>query len=458
MTLYRIRILLFITFISLITSVACYAQSSTISPYSRYGIGDLQNQYGAQSFSMGQTGIALHNDSLAPPYFINLKNPASYFYNRITTIEAGILNQNTQLNTEGLTHKNSNSYFGYFAIAFPVGKHFGVCMGLRPMSSVGYSINTASTIDSAGHPLTGSGGSVDSVDNQYVASGGINQLHLGLAYSPFKNLSVGVNASYLFGNIITTDNVIYPLNMAAYNSQRTENVNVHGFTFDYGAMYTLGKTRDSVWQVVLGATASLGGSVNAGYNLLSISYVAATPQTNIDTIQDSNSGGKLKLPIAFGGGISVIKRGIYGDMWTFTFDYSVQNWSQYTYFGQPQSSLTNSSQMGFGVQFVPNKNGFNSHKQSYFSRAFYRFGIDYEQTYLDINNTPLKNYCLSLGIGLPIGPPYVPGLFNQIGTLNLGIQVGQLGTTSDNLLREDYLKFMIAFTFNSLWFQKRLYQ
>jgi hypothetical protein len=145
-------------------------------------------------------------------------------------------------------------------------------------------------------------------------------------------------------------------------------------------------------------------------------------------------------------------------MWTFTFDYSVQNWSQYTYFGQPQSSLTNSSQMGLGVQFVPNKNGFNSHKQSYFSRAFYRFGIDYEQTYLDINNTPLKNYCLSLGIGLPIGPPYVPGLFNQIGTLNLGIQVGQLGTTSDNLLREDYLKFMIAFTFNSLWFQKRLYQ
>src|SRR6185312_3980756 len=403
MNLKRIRIIFFAALIGLMASVSAYAQSSSISPYSRYGIGDLQNQTGAQSFSMGQTGIALHNDSLWPPFFINLKNPASFFYNRITTIEAGVINNTVKLNTEGLSHKNSNTYFGYFAIAFPVSHHFGASFGLRPMSSVGYSINTSNTIDSAGVPLKGSNGSVDSVTNQYVGSGGINQLHGGLAWSPCRYFSIGASASYLFGNITSTDNVIYSPNMLAYNSQRTENTTVHGVTGDAGFMVTFRKPKDSIWQYVLGGTATFGGNLNADYTLLSLSYIPGAPQSNFDTIQDSSTGGKIKLPMGFGIGFTAIKRGVFGDMWTFTVDASMQNWSQYRYFGQPQSNLADSKQAGLGIQYVPNKNGFNSHKQSYFSRMYYRLGFNYNQTYLDFHNTPLTDMCVTAGVGIPIG-------------------------------------------------------
>ena len=58
--------------------IAC-AQTSGISPYSRYGIGDLQDESSVLNFSMGGTGIAYHNDA-STPFFINLKNPASYCY------------------------------------------------------------------------------------------------------------------------------------------------------------------------------------------------------------------------------------------------------------------------------------------------------------------------------------------------------------------------------------------
>ena len=80
------------------------------------------------------------------------------------------------------------------------------------------------------------------------------------------------------------------------------------------------------------------------------------------------------------------------------------------------------------------------------------------QTYLDLNNTPITDNCLTLGFAMPVGPPYAPPISTQLGILNVGIQLGQLGTTSNDLLRERYAKFLIAFTFNSKWFQKHLYQ
>src|ERR1700739_77709 len=168
------RISFFIALAGMLITPSCFAQSATVSPYSRYGIGDLQSQNGVQSFSMGNTGIAWHNDTLTP-YFINLKNPASYFYNRITTFEAGLLNSDVRFVTEGTSNFNKNTYFAYFAIAFPIGKHFGGSFGLRPMSSVGYNLNTNGTIDSRGTSL-------GTTTNQYVGGGGINQLPFGLAY------------------------------------------------------------------------------------------------------------------------------------------------------------------------------------------------------------------------------------------------------------------------------------
>jgi hypothetical protein len=437
------RISFFIALAGMFITTSCFAQSATVSPYSRYGIGDLQDQNGVQSFSMGNTGTAWHNDTLSP-YFINLKNPASYFYNRITTFEAGLINNDVSLSTEGTNYFSKNTYFAYFAIAFPIGKHFGGSFGLRPMSSVGYNINTNGTIDS-------SGTSLGTTTNQYVGSGGINQLHFGLAYSPVRWLSVGGNFSYMFGYLNYTQNIVYPDNISAYNSQVSENINVHGFTGDFGAMVTLFKAHDSAVQVILGGTYSYGGSLFANYNLLSLSYLLGSPQTNIDTIQDSSANGKIKLPMTFGGGITIIKRDKdNNNQWTFSADYNVQRWSQYALLGETQS-LNNTTQWSGGIQYIPGKN------TTFFKRIHYRAGFSWTQTYLNLGQ-PLIDKCISLGVGIPIGPPFAPPMNTQLGVLNIGIQLGVLGTTSNDLLQEEYAKFLVAFTFNSKWFQKHLYQ
>ena len=80
---FKIILFLFFSFLQL------NAQNLTSSPYSRYGMGELQAPGFVQNFSMGGLGISLQNDS-ATPFNINITNPASFASIKITTFEAGL--------------------------------------------------------------------------------------------------------------------------------------------------------------------------------------------------------------------------------------------------------------------------------------------------------------------------------------------------------------------------------
>ncbi|HWY98412.1 MAG TPA: hypothetical protein VNY36_04925, partial [Bacteroidia bacterium] len=142
---------------------------------------------------------------------------------------------------------------------------------------------------------------------------------------------------------------------------------------------------------------------------------------------------------------------------TFSFDLAWQNWSQYKFLGQ-SGSLSNSKQMNIGLQYIPHKNVYTgtNKAQAFFGRIHYRLGFSANQTYLDLNNTLVTDYCGTFGVGIPIGAPLSLGN-SQLGILNFGFQIGQLGDVTHDLLRERYVKALVAFTFNSRWFQKRLY-
>ena len=106
--------LLIITICFLTFSSTTFAQG-TSSPYSRYGIGDLNNKNTGQAISMGGTNIAMQNDSV-PMFFINPSNPASNSNIRLTTAELGLSYTRVQL--ESATNKQTinNASIGYFLI------------------------------------------------------------------------------------------------------------------------------------------------------------------------------------------------------------------------------------------------------------------------------------------------------------------------------------------------------
>jgi hypothetical protein len=91
-------------------------------------------------------------------------------------------------------------------------------------------------------------------------------------------------------------------------------------------------------------------------------------------------------------------------------------------------------------------------------RAQYRAGINYTKTYLDLRNTDINDYSISLGTGLPIRLTQSERRDEDIKTLlHFAIVGGQKGTTDNNLLKEQYVKFYVGITFNERWFQKRKY-
>jgi len=404
---------------------------------------------------MGGTGIAYHNDATTP-FLINLKNPASYAYNfipvldsagtgglKMAAFEAGIVDNILTLSSEGQTAKSNNAYLSYIALNIPVSRHFGIGMGLSPVSSEGYNISTFGYVQNTtpGQPNT------TEVINQYDGTGGINKVYVGLAYSPVKNLSVGVNFSYVFGNITNEEDIYFPPNVSALNTQQIVNTNIHSLDYDLGIMYTLQPKFFKDWSLTFGATIAPSVNFGASYSIFAdANYSAGSSSYVIDTLKDSTSNGYIKIPLMYGVGITLKK----GDKLTISFDRTGQNWSQYSYFGQT-ANLSDSYQWGFGIQYVPNKD----FPKTYFQRIQYRVGASYGQSNLDIYSTPLINKYLSFGLGLPIGPtnPYAhPAM------LNLAIQTGTLGTTSNNLLQQNYIKLMAGFTFDDHWFDKRRFQ
>ena len=410
-----VPVFLFFTLIS-------FAQQGTSSPYSFYGIGDVKFKGTAENRAMG--GLTIYSDSI----HLNFQNPASYSNLKLTTFSLGGTYLTTDLSTNNQSEKARRTAVDYLAVGLPLGK-FGVGFGLMPYSSVGYNIqsNIAAT---ATNPEE---------IKQYSGTGGINKVFFGVGYALTKKLSVGVDYSYNFGKIQT-----------------------YSFRFIEGIQYG---TREKNLSDITGGTLTAGLNFNTPINkklngFASVTYspdskLSSLNSRNIATIQYSSSGAEilvepldvdvantnLTIPskLAVGFGLGQNKKWMLGTEITFQKSSSMGN----RFNDINNVNYENSTRFALGGFYIPNYNTFSK----YYEKIIYRGGVRYENTGLIINNTSVKDYAVTAGIGLPI-----MGVFSNI---NVGLEYGQRGTTSANLVQENYTNISIGFSLNDKWFQKR---
>ena len=410
-----VPVFLFFTLIS-------FAQQGTSSPYSFYGIGDVKFKGTAENRAMG--GLTIFSDSI----HLNFQNPASYSNLKLTTFSLGGTYLTTDLSTNNQSEKARRTAVDYLAVGLPLGK-FGVGFGLMPYSSVGYNIqsNIAAT---ATNPEE---------IKQYSGTGGINKVFFGVGYALTKKLSVGVDYSYNFGKIQT-----------------------YSFRFIEGIQYG---TREKNLSDITGGTLTAGLNFNTPINkklngFASVTYspdskLSSLNSRNIATIQYSSSGAEilvepldvdvantnLTIPskLAVGFGLGQNKKWMLGTEITFQKSSSMGN----RFNDINNVNYENSTRFALGGFYIPNYNTFSK----YYEKIIYRGGVRYENTGLIINNTSVKDYAVTAGIGLPI-----MGVFSNI---NVGLEYGQRGTTSANLVQENYTNISIGFSLNDKWFQKR---
>lgn len=457
------------------------SSQNTYSPYSRYALGELAQPTFAHNSAMGGAHVALRPDSTMPN-FINIGNPASFSLIRLTTLELGIntLYSDFSSNTSSSFEKTAN--FSYGSLGFPIRSNGGACFGIMPYSYVGS--NTGAAFEEPG---------IGDVSYEYQGAGGLNKIFLGYGIMPFNkrlqkfrkkhlntkdsinrlpansykfreffaklasDFSIGANGNYIKGNITNVARVIHSNTTLYYNTYRDRTFSVSDFTGNFG--FQTAFTVDSVRQgagkrralnektkFTLGYTINLNNSLNTVYSAVAYNYrVSNGSEFIVDTVfYTQDSPASVTLPLEQGFGLGFKK----GERLHLTADYAITNWQDFKYLDNV-SNLVQNQRIALGAYFVPEKYAMGN--GSYFKRINYRLGFSYQTGYIRLQNTNISNYFISAGVGLPVGVGRLSSM------IHLSAQYGVTGTKNNGLIKENYWRINLGFTFSDKWFQKYRY-
>ena len=403
-----------ITLLMLVMAMGCgMSQAQIVStPYSKMGYGLLNDNVSGIQRSMGGVGYAMKGGRI-----INVMNPASYSQVDSLTFlwDVGIDLTNLWSEENGNKGYNFGGGLDYLTGHFRVAKGLGASFGLLPYSSVGYAY----------------GGTIDGGTDSRSGSGGFNQLYIGAGYEPVKNLSVGLNFAYLFG---TTSNAV--VITSSSTSYFARNMKIRDWNAQFGVQYSLPlmKGRDLV---TLGATLQPKKSFHG--ETWGTSY--DSQDAVVDTIGFTSMSGKFEQPASIGVGLSYnVNRKL-----TVEADYTFQKWSDAKYepiqgFESQDMKFDDRWNLAFGFQYTPNKRG------SYVGAMSFRAGAFYNHDYLNYNGNNVRDYGLSVGLGLP-----APGSKT---TVNLGLEWRHRESSPVQLITENYFNITLGVNFNELWFWK----
>jgi hypothetical protein len=408
-------------------TLAAFPQIRIVSPYSRFGIGDLADNNNAWSLSMGQLGIGLRS-----PQHVNYMNPASYtaFDSLSLVFDGGFHGEFVNLKSDYQSVNRNYASLGYILFGMPVNKWWKTSLGLIPFSDVGYSVANYSEYQNSG-----------TVVRLYNGSGGISRLYWGNGFRILKNLSVGVNVSYLFGSMDREAVVLFPDSLYSMNIKELFHVTMNDLYYSFGAQYRM-RVKNDIF-VTLGAVYSPTLSMSSKADMLATTFLlnSSGVESNRDTLKvlEGNKG-RIVIPMNIGGGFSFEKT----DKWVIGVDFKWQNWEKFRAFNM-SDSLVNSWQINVGGEITPKIDNYNN----YLARVHYRLGFMVGKTYLNLRGQDLNEYAVNFGFGFPLR-----GMKTMV---NLGAQYGVRGTTAQQLIRESNFKIVIGFSIYERWFVKRKY-
>ncbi|WP_343329331.1 hypothetical protein [Polaribacter staleyi] len=392
-------------------------QVNTNTPYSLFGLG-VENKTATGGLTgLGNTGIAQAN-----PFEINLFNPASLsgILPKSFLYEFGLNGTYSTLKTSSVSESSTNGNISHIAIAFPIKKDWGVGIGLLPFTKTGYNIDVENSIE----------GFTDVYITRVTGEGGLNKFYLSTGFKVIKNLSFGVDVSFLFGSI-NQESLAYAGSLVSISDQN----DYGGVKLKTGLQYKLPTIKGV--ETTLGGTLELPTSLSGSQTRSS--YKTSSSGTSIAIESEvENDLDNFELPFTYGVGItSVINKKI-----TTSLDYRKLLWSD-TNQQQNNESYANQSIYAFGVQFVSAKE-----KYSYWSNIKYRAGVNYNTGFLKISNQQIDSYFVSFGVGLPM-KKYSNDYFN------ISYSYGREGTLENKLIKENFHKITLNLNFVGKWFDQR---
>lgn len=425
---------------AVVLPVAAGAQTSSInafSPYTMYGIGEVNTPGTLPMRSMGGVGVAMRSTGV-----VNLLNPAAYssIPQKTFLFNFGLEGQNyynSQVVSDASKHTAYNT-FNFHDIAFqmPIAKKLGLGFSLTPYSSVGYRTKYYHEYD-ASDPVWGN---VGRVQYNYQGEGDVTEVKLGLGWEVFKNFSIGVAAQYYWGDIDRT----FTMTPTAITGEGTftssvgiDNYSVSCVKGQVGVQWSPVMNRKRI--LTLGAAFDIGGNLNP--KVSKRIYVGDLYST---TVKGDTTHLALLLP-------RQLAAGVYYQTakWAFGVDYVYQNWGDSNtgyemtgVSGSERSSYkvayTNTSTFKVGVEYTPSRYDVRSFLKRWSYRVGFRYGY-HNQTF---NDYRLAQYAVTAGVGVPVK-------LWAISAIDVGVEFGRRGynvAERVGLVRQQYFKIAVGFS------------
>ncbi len=398
--------------------------NNTTSPFSRYGLGELASVNYGRSAAMGGASIGSRHAMQ-----INATNPATYssidslsfLFNMGFDGSVG----NYKSNSGKLRTNDVN--FRYFAMNFPITRWAGAGMGIQPFSDMGYEVAMNQTIEDFG-----------TVSHSYFGNGTLSKAYIGGAIKPFKNLSIGANLNYIFGELKQNSSVYFPESGALYVITRAESTRLRDFNLTYGFQYDIDLKKNKY--LTIGATFENQTDMTALHSLLSAKQLNLSSTTLRDTLKYvSEKKDKIIFPQSLGVGASFTKINNF----EISADYYTAKWSKAEFFGSSNELITDLNRFSAGLEYIPDAYSI----RSFWKRVRYRSGFHYENSYLVLNNRQIDEIGISFGAGIP--------LVKSKSIANFALEFGRKGTMKDDLVRNNYMKFSVYLDLFDYWFVKR---
>ena len=384
------------------------AQSSTSSPLSILGIGEIEYRDFGRTSGMGSVGIGLRSEN-----FLNRRNPAALSgidtLRFVLDVSAAV--KFSEFLTSSHNVRTNNFNFKNLAVGVRLSKRWTSSVGLSPYSNVGYNMKNPLEIE----------GTTDYHDVLFLGSGGVNKFYWANAFELFQGFSIGVTSSYLFGNITHDEDSKVIL--------ESETRNISKINFDFGLQYShlfSGHTR-----VTVGGIYGYESKMNIQRNILVSSYNMIEQNQRIPDM-------KMFLPEFYGAGFS-ITRNKNNPEWIFAADYQFQNWSSNS-LRHKTLKYTDSHIYSAGLQLTPNV----KRPEKIFQLMRFQLGVCYNRSYLKVNGYQHEDYSISMGVGIPFLLSYV----------NTAVTVGESGTGKPGGITERYILLSINMSLVDRWFSR----
>lgn len=428
-----------IIFLLLMSTGLVQAQNTdalgTFTPYSLFGIGEVEKQGTAINRAMGGIGTGIRDNR-----FINYVNPASITARDTLSfmIDFGADQKNFYSSGNVQQAGKVKSAYNTFnmhniVLTAPIYKKSALIAGISPYSDVGYKFQSVEN-DPA---LVSKYGDIK---YQKYGSGSVNQFFIGAAMNMFEHFSLGAEFIYYFGSVTKNSNVLFNTDASARSVQTGWDYSLHAVSSHIGLQYFTNVGKD------LELTAGVAYRLKAGLRGTFTKFAYAMQSDGgADTIMNEvYDHSRFTIPGEMSIGFSIRKK----DKWMAGADYMRQDWKKAVLPETPGVAFRPAAASAFrmGFEYTPNMYDI----RYYLKRATYRIGTYYEQSYVQVNGRQVNAAGITLGVSLPI--------YRWYNGCNIAVDFGQRGALQHDMVRERYVQFIVNISLHDLWFIKQKYQ